>query len=187
MIAVRWGGKSKYRLIGGLRASAQVISYEISFFFILFCPILFLKRYKTHNYFKRYILCFYYMFFIFVLWIITCLAETNRAPFDFAEGEREIVSGFRIEYGALQFGFLYLREYGSIMLLRLLTRLFFFRKNIFLLCFLIKIFIFVFIWVRTSFPRFRYDMLMTYVWIGILPFILSFLFFCLIKYLKWQK
>ena len=168
-----------YSFIGGLRASAQVISYEIRFFFILFCPIMYLAKYNTHNYFNNFFFVFFFMWCLFVLWIITCLAETNRAPFDFAEGEREIVSGFRIEYGALQFGFLYLSEYGSIMLLRLLTVLFFFSNNIFLTFLLVKFFIYVFIWVRASFPRFRYDMLMTFAWIGILPFVLCLLFFCL--------
>lgn len=118
LLVVSWGSRSKYGLLGGLRASAQVISYEISFFFILFCPLVVYGSYNLNNNVQRYYVLLYLFIFLFVCWFVTCLAETNRAPFDFAEGESELVSGFNVEYGALQFGFLYVGEYGSIMLLR---------------------------------------------------------------------
>lgn len=182
ILIVRWGGNSKYRLLGGLRASAQVISYEISFFFLLFCLIYLYKRYKTHDYYKSFIYVFWILKLLLVCWLITCLAETNRAPFDFAEGERELVSGFKVEYGALQFRFLYLGEYGRIMLLRTLTVFLFVKNNILVRMVLVKIFIVFFIWVRATLPRFRYDLLMRYSWVGILPIILCLFFLLLLFY-----
>lgn len=179
LLIVRWGGKSKYRLLGGLRASAQVISYEISFFFLLFCLIYLFRSYKINYYFSSFVKTFWLFFILIGCWLVTCLAETNRSPFDFAEGERELVSGFKIEYGALQFRFLYLGEYGRIMLLRSLRVFLFFNKNL-LICYFLIVFIIVFFsWVRGALPRFRYDLLMSYVWIGILPivlFVLGFIF-----------
>jgi NADH-ubiquinone oxidoreductase chain 1 len=157
---VRWGGNSKYRLLGGLRASAQVISYEISFFFILFCPLILLGFYRVGVKLTKPVICFIFRIFIFFSWVVICLAETNRSPFDFAEGESELVSGFNVEYGALQFGFLYIGEYGRIMLLRYLTMLIFLNIHFLLRFFFVKIIIIVFIWSRASLPRFRYDLLM---------------------------
>lgn len=102
---------------------------------------------------------------IFFMWFITSLAETNRAPFDLAEGESELVSGFNIEYGRGEFALLFIAEYGSILLIRFITSLFFLkgllvRVNFF---FVLKVLIvsFLFLWVRGSYPRMRYDVLIS--------------------------
>lgn len=177
LLVVRWGGNSKYGLLGGLRASAQVISYEISFFFLIFCPLVLFGSYSFGFNKNLNIVPLYVFGFLLILWLITCLAETKRAPFDFAEGERELVSGFKVEYGALQFGFLYVGEYGSIVLLSLIRRLIFFKLGP-IFNFSITVFFMVFfIWSRASLPRYRYDLLMVYSWTVILPRVLLVLAF----------
>nr|WLN31326.1 NADH dehydrogenase subunit 1 [Vorticeros sp. n. MW-2019] len=175
LLAVSWGGNSKYALLGGLRASAQVISYEISFFFILFCPLIIVGSYNLNYNINNFYLVLFILSILILCWLVTCLAETNRSPFDFAEGESELVSGFNVEYGALQFGFLYIGEYGSIMLLSYLTIVIFGLNTILLNGFMVNLIIIFFIWARASLPRFRYDLLMTYAWIGILPTVLLIL------------
>ena len=101
------------------------------------------------------------------VWFVTCVAETNRAPFDFAEGESELVSGFNIEYGAAGFALIFLAEYANILVMRLFSSLLFFGGSSFFFFerdvgFMLKVlfFAFVFIWVRGRYPRFRYDLLM---------------------------
>ena len=174
-----WGSNSKYALLGSVRGAAQTISYEVSLIFIIFFPCtmeysfnLFYFLDKTH----------YYILFlspICLIWIISCLAETNRAPFDFAEGERELVSGFKIEFSALEFTFLFLAEYGKILLMRFLTSILFFPSSYFLYIIIGSLFSFWFIWIRGSLPRFRYDLLMDMAWKILLPISL-FLFFLLV-------
>merc|ERR1711915_852441 len=99
------------------------------------------------------------------MWFVTCVAETNRAPFDFAEGESELVSGFNIEYGAAGFALIFLAEYANILVISLFSALLFFGAENFIfisndIIFILKVlfFAFVFIWVRGSYPRFRYDL-----------------------------
>ena len=107
---------------------------------------------------------------------MSTIAETNRAPFDFAEGESEIVSGFNIEYSAGGFVLIFIAEYINIIFIRVLTRIIFFGSNR-LFGFLLKslFFIFCFLWSRGRLPRFRYDQLIDLTWKGFLPFILVFL------------
>ena len=107
------------------------------------------------------------MFPVSFIWFVTCVAETNRAPFDFAEGESELVSGFNIEYGSAGFALIFLAEYANILIIRLFSAILFFGgSEIFLMrrdiVFMFKVlfFAFLFIWVRGSYPRFRYDLLM---------------------------
>lgn len=101
------------------------------------------------------------------IWFVTCIAETNRAPFDFAEGESELVSGFNIEYGAAGFALIFLAEYANILAISLFTRITFFGGSYLVIdleiTIVIKVlfFAFIFIWVRGSYPRFRYDLLMS--------------------------
>ena len=116
------------------------------------------------------------------MWFVTCVAETNRAPFDFAEGESELVSGFNIEYGSAGFALIFLAEYANILVIRLFTSLLFLGGRSFILFerdfgFIIKVlfFAFLFVWVRGRYPRFRYDLLIGLTWKGFLPSALSFL------------
>lgn len=103
---------------------------------------------------------FFFFFLFFCVWLISIICETNRAPFDFAEGERELVSGFKVEYGSFPFALLFLAEYGVILFFSSLTGFYFSISILFLfLGFFISFF---FLWVRRSFPRFRYDMLMVF-------------------------
>ena len=105
---------------------------------------------------------FFFVFPLFIVWFITVLAETNRAPFDFAEGESELVSGFNIEYGSGGFALLFLAEYGRILVIRVFTSFFFFSffESSFFSFFWGGFISFLFLWVRGSFPRMRYDQLM---------------------------
>lgn len=120
------GRKSKYTLLGSIRGSAQSISYEVSLITILFVPCILRGGYKIARLMRGKKFSLIIFFPLIIAWLIVILAETNRAPFDFAEGERELVSGFKTEYGSLQFALLFLGEYGSIVFMCLLTRVLFF-------------------------------------------------------------
>nr|YP_009742303.1 NADH dehydrogenase subunit 1 [Mammilla mammata]QID90398.1 NADH dehydrogenase subunit 1 [Mammilla mammata] len=179
-----WASNSKYALLGSLRAIAQTISYEISMALILLFPLFLVG---TFNFIEikecqEYIWLSFLMFPVSLMWFVTCVAETNRAPFDFAEGESELVSGFNIEYGSAGFALIFLAEYANILVMSLLCALLFFGGSSMIviesdIVFMMKIlfFAFAFIWVRGSYPRFRYDLLMGLTWKSFLPASLSFL------------
>lgn len=147
---------SKYSVLGCYRGVAQVVSYEVGFVFLIIVFCFFVSRY-SYNYILqkntlRHIL-FYGIMFVFVIWFLIILAELNRAPFDFSERESELVSGFNIEFGGLKFAFLFLSEYGRIIYMSYLTIIVFFCIKIYYSV----IFIFIIVWVRGVFPRYRYD------------------------------
>lgn len=179
-----WASNSKYALLGRLRAIAQTISYEIRIALILLFPLFILTtfRYIELNEGQMIIWLAFLILPLSLIWFATCIAETNRAPFDFAEGESELVSGFNIEYGAAGFALIFLAEYANILVISLFSTVLFFGGNsCFILTrdiiFIIKIlfFAFTFIWVRASYPRFRYDLLMSLTWKKFLPAALAFL------------
>nr|QIZ12654.1 NADH dehydrogenase subunit 1 [Callochiton steinenii] len=179
-----WASNSKYALLGSLRAVAQTISYEISLFLVLLAVVAMSSSFNL-MYISKHQLFFWNMFLmlpIFFIWFVTCVAETNRAPFDFAEGESELVSGFNIEYGSGSFAMLFLAEYGSILFMSMLSSVLFLGKMEFTLFmsmmfwFKVSLIAFSFIWIRGSFPRTRYDLLMKLTWFSFLPVSLLILF-----------
>ena len=179
-----WSSNSKYALLGRLRAIAQTISYEVRMALILLFPLFLVGRFRFFEISEsqRTIWLRFLILPVSFIWFVTCVAETNRAPFDFAEGESELVSGFNIEYGSAGFALIFLAEYANILIIRLFSAILFFGGgNIFGLSrdivFMLKVlfFAFLFIWVRGSYPRFRYDLLIRLTWKGFLPAALSFL------------
>ena len=175
-----WGSKSKYALLGSIRGAAQTISYEVSLIFILFFPCRLEFSYNLYYFLEKTYPYIIFLIPVSIIWLISCLAETNRAPFDFAEGERELVSGFNVEYSALEFTFLFLAEYGKILLMRFLTRLLFFPSRKMQFIFYGRVITFYFVWARGSLPRFRYDLLMDMAWKIFLPASLMVFFLILI-------
>nr|AYP41253.1 NADH dehydrogenase subunit 1 [Melarhaphe neritoides] len=179
-----WSSNSKYALLGSLRAIAQTISYEISMALILLFPLFLVSSFSFVEMKEAQSLIWlaFLMIPVSLMWFVTCIAETNRAPFDFAEGESELVSGFNIEYGAGGFALIFLAEYANILIMSLFSALLFFGGSSMIffesdIGFMMKIlfFAFVFIWVRGSYPRFRYDLLMGLTWKSFLPSALAFL------------
>ena len=165
-IAAGWCSNSKYALLGVIRRVAQTISYEIrmAIFFIRALVLLGGVNFQRFIFLGKMWLAVLLPPLFFV-WLVTVLAETNRAPFDFAEGESEIVSGFNIEYAAGPFAFIFMAEYANILAIRALrgavfTPLLFFWALSPLLNVLVFAFVFVFVvWSRASLPRIRYDFL----------------------------
>ena len=178
-----WSSNSNYSLLGGLRSVAQTISYEVSLALILLSFVFLVCSYDlvSFHYFQTYLWLIFFTFPLSLVWFISCLAETNRTPFDFAEGESELVSGFNIEYGAGGFALIFLAEYASILFMRLLFCVIFLGCDLNSLFFYIKLSFlsYLFVWVRGTLPRFRYDRLMYLAWRGFLPLSLNFLLFFL--------
>nr|YP_010728436.1 NADH dehydrogenase subunit 1 [Endochironomus pekanus]WEF49664.1 NADH dehydrogenase subunit 1 [Endochironomus pekanus] len=175
-----WSSNSLYALLGSLRSIAQTISYEVALV-IMLMSMLFLIGSFNLMYFEIYqiYLWFFVLFFpIGIMWMISSLAETNRTPFDFAEGESELVSGFNVEYGAGGFALIFLAEYASILFMSMIFSLLFLGSNILSFIFFLKLnFVsFLFIWVRGAYPRYRYDKLMNMAWKSYLPIVLNLLF-----------
>nr|QNE85836.1 NADH dehydrogenase subunit 1 [Microphor holosericeus] len=176
-----WSSNSNYALLGGLRAVAQTISYEVSLSLILLSFVFLIGSYNM-MYFELYQKNIWFLVILFpmgLVWFSSCLAETNRTPFDFAEGESELVSGFNVEYSSGGFALIFLAEYASILFMSMLFSLIFLGADLFNLMFYLKLtFIaFLFIWARGTLPRFRYDKLMYLAWKCFLPFSLNFLMF----------
>nr|YP_002229138.1 NADH dehydrogenase subunit 1 [Corydalus cornutus]ACH89987.1 NADH dehydrogenase subunit 1 [Corydalus cornutus] len=178
-----WSSNSNYALLGGLRAVAQTISYEVSLALILMSFILLISSFSLLELVKFQSL----IWFVFIslplalVWLASCLAETNRTPFDFAEGESELVSGFNVEYSSGGFALIFLAEYASILFMSMLFVLMFMGGDVYSFMFYVKLtFIsFIFIWVRGTLPRYRYDMLMYLAWKSFLPLSLNYLLFFL--------
>nr|YP_010895079.1 NADH dehydrogenase subunit 1 [Cyphipelta rufocyanea]WJW73605.1 NADH dehydrogenase subunit 1 [Cyphipelta rufocyanea] len=176
-----WSSNSNYALLGGLRSVAQTISYEVSLALILLSFVFLINNYNMLNfcYYQEYLWFFITLYPLAFIWLIISLAETNRTPFDFAEGESELVSGFNVEYSSGGFALIFLAEYSSILFMSMLFSLIFLGGNVFNFFFFLKLMFisFVFIWVRGTLPRFRYDKLMYLAWKSFLPFSLNYLLF----------
>nr|URX52701.1 NADH dehydrogenase subunit 1 [Glyptotermes sp. 1 AB-2022a] len=176
-----WSSNSNYSLLGGLRSVAQTISYEVSLALILLSFVFLICGYNLIDfyYFQYYLWLIFFTFPLSFVWFISCLAETNRTPFDFAEGESELVSGFNVEYGAGGFALIFLAEYASILFMSMMFCVIFFGCDLHSLAFYVKLsFIsYLFIWIRGTLPRFRYDKLMYLAWKSFLPLSLNYLVF----------
>nr|AIG22928.1 NADH dehydrogenase subunit 1 [Bettongia lesueur] len=179
-----WASNSKYALIGALRAVAQTISYEVTLAIILLSIMLINGSFTL----KNLIITQENMWLIVstwplaMMWYISTLAETNRAPFDLTEGESELVSGFNVEYAAGPFAMFFLAEYANIMVMNAMTAILFLGSSLNhnfsyfnTASFMLKtIFLtFMFLWIRASYPRFRYDQLMHLLWKNFLPLTLA--------------
>lgn len=172
LLAAGWRSNSKYSLIGALRGVAQTISYEVSLVLLLLSPLVLTFNYNWNSFSLWQVNCwFIYLFPIsFLLFFISCLAETNRTPFDFAEGESELVSGYNTEYNRGGFALLILAEYTRIIFMSILNVYLFLGGSHAISLFLFMAIAFIFVWVRGTLPRFRYDKLITLAWTIILPF-----------------
>nr|QXJ79800.1 NADH dehydrogenase subunit 1 [Suinzona borowieci] len=176
-----WSSNSNYSLLGSLRSVAQTISYEVSLamillsflFMILSLSILELMK------FQEYIWFIFLMFPLCLMWLVSSLAETNRTPFDFAEGESELVSGFNVEYSSGGFTMIFLAEYSNILFMSMLCCFLFLGGNLVSYLFFLKVGImaFIWIWIRGTLPRFRYDKLMYLAWKSYLPVSMNYLMF----------
>uniref|UniRef100_UPI00315D437F NADH dehydrogenase subunit 1 n=1 Tax=Libellula melli TaxID=3137713 RepID=UPI00315D437F len=176
-----WSSNSMYALLGGLRAVAQTISYEVSLALILISFIILSGGYNMYN-FNLYQELIWFMFVTFPLmicWFASMLAETNRTPFDFAEGESELVSGFNIEYSSGGFALIFMAEYASILFMSMLFVVLFLGGDFYSFFFILKLIMvsFMFIWIRGTLPRYRYDKLMYLAWKSFLPVSLNYLIF----------
>nr|UDD75284.1 NADH dehydrogenase subunit 1 [Simenchelys sp. YL-2021] len=181
-----WASNSKYALIGALRAVAQTISYEVSLGLILLSIIIIAGGFnlKTFNMAQETTWLLAPAWPLAAMWYVSTLAETNRAPFDLTEGESELVSGFNVEYAGGPFALFFLAEYSNILLMNTLSAILFLGAmhnplmpelttiNLMLKAALLSV---LFLWVRASYPRFRYDQLMHLVWKSFLPLALALL------------
>nr|YP_002727965.1 NADH dehydrogenase subunit 1 [Myosotella myosotis]ACE62836.1 NADH dehydrogenase subunit 1 [Myosotella myosotis] len=165
-----WASNSKYAFLGALRAAAQTISYEASMLVLLLFPAYLMHTYSWEEAFTGFPVVLLLMP-LTLIWFVSTLAETSRAPFDFAEGESEIVSGFNIEYSGGLFVLLFLGEYTVILFMSMSTAVWFFWGDSCWLLSLMTVLISVgFLVARASYPRYRYDLLMQLCWKGFLPF-----------------
>ena len=177
-----WSSNSKYALIGALRGVAQTISYEVSIALILLSALFLVRSYNiVYSSFSFSSPLFFMILPIFLIWLVTILAETNRTPFDHAEGESELVSGFNTEYRRGPFALIFIAEYTSILAIRIFSVALFtpcigpgVLSNI-SFCIEIAIIAFRFIWIRGTLPRIRYDRLINLTWKTFLPAVLSIL------------
>nr|AEG77592.1 NADH dehydrogenase subunit 1 [Crocuta crocuta]QIP89322.1 NADH dehydrogenase subunit 1 [Crocuta crocuta]QIP89335.1 NADH dehydrogenase subunit 1 [Crocuta crocuta] len=179
-----WASNSKYALIGALRAVAQTISYEVTLAIILLSVLLMNGSYTLATLIttQEHTWLVLPAWPLTMMWFISTLAETNRAPFDLTEGESELVSGFNVEYAAGPFALFFMAEYSNIIMMNSLTTILFFgafhnpyMPELYTVNFTTKTLLLtvMFLWIRASYPRFRYDQLMHLLWKNFLPLTLA--------------
>ncbi len=194
VVVAGWASNSKYAFLGSLRSAAQIVSYEIAMGFALVgvlmaahsLNLVHIVNAQLGGVFQWYWLP---LFPMFIVYLISGLAETNRAPFDVAEGESEIVAGFHVEYSGMAFAIFFLAEYANMILIATLTSLLFlggwdplfdvapftWLPGIFWLLGKIGFVLFLFLWFRATFPRYRYDQIMRLGWKVFIPVTLVWL------------
>ena len=191
IVIAGWASNSKYAFLGAMRSAAQMVSYEVSMGFVIVTVLLCAGSLNLTDIVmaQERVWFFIPLFPMFIVFFISILAETNRAPFDLPEGESEIVGGFHVEYGAMTFGLFFLGEYANMILMSALTTILFLGGWLspipfapftwvpgpFWFILKICLVLFMFIWVRATFPRYRYDQLMRLGWKVFLPLSLGWL------------
>ena len=193
-----WASNSKYAFLGAMRSAAQMVSYEISMGFSLICVLMVsnslnlveIVNVQDHGRFAEWGMSFLSwnwlpLFPMFLVYLISGVAETNRAPFDVAEGESEIVAGFHVEYSGMAFAVFFLAEYANMILVSALTSIMFLGGWLSPVGFLpdgilwlfakMSAILFLFLWFRATFPRYRYDQLMRLGWKVFVPICLIWL------------
>jgi len=190
IIMAGWSSNSKYAFLGALRSAAQMVSYEVSMGFVIITVLLFVGSLNLSAIVEAQAGGFWnwhffgILFPMFVIFFISTLAETNRAPFDLPEAEAELVAGYNVEYSAMTFAMFFLGEYANMILMAAMTSILFlggwmapidvapFTWVPGPIWFALKIAfcLFVFLWIRATFPRYRYDQLMRLGWKVFLPF-----------------
>ena len=191
IIIAGWASNSKYAFLGALRSAAQMVSYEVSMGFVIVTVLMCVGSLNLSAIVRAQETVWFFIPLLpmFVIFFISALAETNRAPFDLPEGESELVAGFFVEYSGISFAMFFLGEYANMILMSALTTILFLggwlppiASEPFTwipgpIWFALKIalVLFVFIWVRATFPRYRYDQLMRLGWKVFLPFSLVWL------------
>jgi len=180
-IRAGWSSNSKYSILGRLRSISQTISYEVRLALILLSFLMIIGGFNLSllSQYQRFIWSVFLYFPLACVWFVSSLAETNRTPFDFREGESELVSGFNTEYRRGRFALIFIAEYARIIFMRVIFALLFLGGDMARVRFYLK-FLFVgfsFIWVRGTLPRFRYDKLINLSWKCFLPVSLNYLFF----------
>ncbi|MGC2049561.1 MAG: NADH-quinone oxidoreductase subunit NuoH [Gallionella sp.] len=186
VIIAGWASNSKYAFLGAVRSAAQIVSYEIAMGFALVCVLMVAQSMNLGDIVSgqqggQGILNWYLfpLFPMFLVYLISGVAETNRAPFDMAEGESEIVAGFHVEYSGMAFALFFLAEYANMILVAFLTSVMFlggwlspvpFLPDSFIwLLAKVSFILLLFLWFRATFPRYRYDQLMRLGWKVFIP------------------
>jgi NADH-quinone oxidoreductase subunit H len=191
IIIAGWASNSKYAFLGAMRSAAQMVSYEVSMGFVIVTVIMCVGSQNLNDIVlaQRHIWFAIPLFPIFIIFFISGLAETNRAPFDLAEGDTEIVAGFFVEYSAMSFALFFLGEYANMFLISATTTVLFLGgwlspipfapftwvPGVFWFILKILVCLFVFLWVRATLPRYRYDQIMALGWKVFLPISLAWL------------
>jgi NADH-quinone oxidoreductase subunit H len=191
VLVAGWSSNRVYAFFGALRSTAQIISYEVSIGFILVSVLVCCGSINLSFIVERQSEIWFCipLFPVFIIFLVSMLAETNRHPFDLPEAESELVSGYNVEYSAMGFALFFLGEYSRILAMRVLARLFFFGgwlnfcflgvffqiSGVFWMVLKTLVFIFFFIITRAAFPRYRYDQLMRLGWKVFLPVSLGYL------------
>ena len=192
VIIAGWASNSKYAFLGSLRSAAQIVSYEIAMGFALVGVLMCANSLNLGKIVMGQAGGFWHWYFIplfplFVVYFISAVAETNRAPFDVAEGESEIVAGFHVEYSGMAFALFFLAEYANMILVCVLAALMFLGgwlsplpflpDSVLWLLFKIAALLFFFLWFRATFPRYRYDQIMRLGWKIFIPITLVWIIF----------
>lgn len=191
IIFAGWSSNSRYPFLGSLRSAAQMISYEVAIGFVILSVVICAGSLNLIEVVQAQskIWFLFPLFPLFFIFLVSILAETNRSPFDLPEAEAELVAGFNLEYSAITFALFFLGEYSNMILMSVLTVILFlggwllpfnlhnFIAPEFILAVKTLFICFYFIWVRATFPRYRFDQLMALGWKIFLPFTLGFLIF----------